>query len=163
MSAVIYTRPPNRLGKLLSAPGGRKLSQAVEEAQANLESIREQVTSEVDTALARLRESAAAASAGVPDAAAWGQVYAQAAAISGLAGLCGLAQLGQVAYNLCELADRYIERESWNVAAVAAHIDTMTLLRAAGLPDESAEGEALLEGLKTLVRRAEAQAGEAQH
>ncbi|MBI1199072.1 MAG: hypothetical protein GC203_14530 [Phenylobacterium sp.] len=159
MSAVIYTRPPNRLGKLLAAPGGRKLSDAVSEAQANLDSIRDQVTGEVDVALSRLRESVAAASMVDGGAEARADVYAHATAIAGLAGLCGLGQLGQVAYNLCELADCYIERQAWNSAAVAAHLDTMTLLRMAGLPDGSPEGVALLEGLKSLVRRVDASAG----
>jgi uncharacterized alpha-E superfamily protein len=153
MSAVIYTRPPNRLGKLLAAPGGRKLGQAVSEAQANLDSIRDQVTGEVDAALSRLRDSVAAAAPADADAGARTDVYVQATAIAGLAGLCGMGQLGQVAYNLCELADAYIERKSWNAAAVSAHLDTMALLRGANLPEGSAEGEALLEGLKALVRR----------
>lgn len=159
MSAVIYTRPPNRLGKLLSAPGGRKLTDAVSEAQANLDSIREQVTGEVDVALSRLRESVTAASMADSGAQARADVYAHATAIAGLAGLCGLGQLGQVAYNLCELADCYIERGAWNAAAVAAHLDTMTLLRVAGLPEGSPEGEALLQGLKSLVRRVDPTAG----
>lgn len=156
MTAVIYTRPPNRLGKLLTAPGGRKIAAALAEAEANLAAMRAQVTGEVDAALERLRQAAMLAAAADPDACS--DVYAHASAIAGFSGLCGLVHLGQVAFNLCELTDRYIEGGVWNTAAVGAHLDTMALLRHADLPADSAEGKAVLEGLKALVRRAEEQA-----
>jgi hypothetical protein len=157
MSAVSYIRRPNRLGKLISTPGGRKLDEALAEAQANLETLRPGMLAEVDGALERLRSAA-----GRMDAQGHAEVYASASAIVGFAGLCGLTRLGEVAYNLCELSDRYIDAGTWNAAAIAAHIQTMGVLRAADLPDDSPEAEAVLEGLKALVRRAEEQAARAE-
>lgn len=156
MSSVSYIRRPNRLGKLISTPGGRKLGEAVARAEANIETLRPGLLAEVDGALERLR-----AAAGRADAQGRSEVYACAASIVGFAGLCGLTRVGEVAYNLCELSDRYIDAGTWNAAAVAAHIQTMGVLRAANLPDDSAEAAAVLEGLKSLVRRAEEQADRA--
>ena len=157
MSSVSYIRRPNRLGKLISTPGGRKLGQAVAMAEANIETLRPGMLAEVDEALARLREAA-----GRTDAASRTDVYNRAMAIVGFAGLCGLTRVGEVAYNLCELSDRYIEAGAWNEAAIAAHIQTMGVLRVANLPEDSKEAEAVLEGLKTLVRRAEERAAAAE-
>lgn len=153
MSSVSYIRRPNRLGKLISAPGGRKLSEAVAKAEANLEVLRPGMMNEVDGALERLRDAAAR-----NDIAARSDVYNCATAIVSFAGLCGMKRLGEVAYNLCELSDRYIEAGVWNAAAIGAHIQTMGVLRMANLPEDSPEAEAVMEGLKTLVRRAEEKA-----
>lgn len=157
MSAVSFTRRPNRLGKLISTPGGRKLGEAVAKAQAGIETLRPGLLVEVDQALDRLR-----AAAGRTDAAGHAEVYASATAIVGAAGLCGLTRVGEVAYNLCELSDRYIEAGTWNTAAIAAHIQTMGVLRMANLAEDSPEAQAVLDGLKTLVRRAEEKAAAAE-
>lgn len=158
MSSVSYIRRPNRLGKLISTPGGRKLGEAVATAEANINALRPGMLVEIDEALAGLRAAAAR-----DDAQARSAVYNRAAAIVGFAGLCGLTRVGEVAYNLCELSDRYIEAGVWNAAAIAAHIQTMGVLRMADLPEDSPEAQAVLDGLKELVRRAEekAAAGEA--
>ena len=155
--SVSYIRRPNRLGKLVSTPGGRKLEVAVSTAEANIETLRPGMLAEVDEALERLREAA-----GRTDARSRTDVYNRATAIVGFAGLCGLTRVGEVAYNLCELSDRYIEAGTWNEAAIAAHIQTMSVLRMANLPEDSEEAEAVLEGLKTLVRRAEERAAAAE-
>lgn len=157
MSSVNFIRRPNSLGKLISTPGGRKLGEAVAMAESNIDALRPALQAEVDQALDRLRVAA-----GGSDAAAKAEVYACATAIVGAAGLCGLTRVGQVAYNLCELSDRYIEAGVWNEAAIAAHIKTMGVLRIANLPDDSPEAEAVLDGLKTLVRRAEEKAAAAE-
>jgi len=153
MSSVSYIRRPNRLGKLIATPGGRKLDVAVATAEANIESLRPGMLAEVDQALEGLR-----AAAGRDDLAARTEVYNRATAIVGFAGLCGLTRVGEVAYNLCELSDRYLEAGLWNAAAVAAHIQTMGVLRMADLPEDSPEAQAVLDGLKELVRRAEEKA-----
>jgi len=155
--SVSYIRRPNRLGKLISTPGGRKLEVAVSTAEANIETLRPGLLAEVDEALVRLREAA-----GRTDVKARTDVYNRATAIVGFAGLCGLTRVGEVAYNLCELSDRYLEAGTWNEAAIAAHIQTMSVLRTANLPDDSEEAEAVLDGLKTLVRRAEERAAAAE-
>lgn len=153
MSSVSYIRRPNRLGKLISTPGGRKLGEAVATAQANLETLRPGMMHEIDEALEHLRAAAARS-----DAAARAEVYKCANAIVSFAGLCGMKRLGDVAYNLCELSDRYIESGRWNEAAIGAHIQTMGVLRMANLPEDSPEAEAVMEGLKTLVKKAEEKA-----
>ena len=157
MSSVSYIRRPNRLGKLISAPGGRKLGEAVAMAESNISALRPELLNEVDEALERLR-----AAVGRSDAAARTDIYNAATAIVGFAALCGMGRVGEVAYNLCELSDRYIESGAWNAAAIAAHVQTMGVLRMANLPEDSPDAEAVMEGLKTLVRRAEEKAAAAE-
>lgn len=157
MSSVNFIRRPNRLGKMISTPGGRKLSEAVALAQAGIETLRPGLQAEVDDALERLRLASERTGRE-----AHSDVYACATAIVGAAGLCGLSRVGEVAYNLCELSDRYIEAGIWNAAAIAAHIQTMSVLRMANLPDDSPDAQAVLDGLKTLVRRAEERAALAE-
>lgn len=153
MSAASFIRRPNRLGKLISTPGGRKLGEALTAAQANIDTLRPGLLAEVDAALEKLRRAAAR-----DDPRGRSDVYANATAIVGFAGLCGLTRLGEVSYNLCELSDRYLEAGSWNAAAIAAHIHTMGVLRSADMPEDSPEALAVMDGLKTLVRRAEEKA-----
>lgn len=155
MTAVIHTRAPNRLGKLLASPGGITLSAALRGAQVNLDSVADTLLAAVDLSLADLRLAAqtAATAGGSPEGAE--RVYRIAADVAGLAGLCGQARIGEVAYSLCELTDRYISGKRWNLEAVAAHIDVIALLRAANFAEGSAEAAAILDGLQSLVRRAE--------
>lgn len=157
MSAVIYTRPPNRLGQLLSRPGGKRISEAVADAEKNLATLAPLIEAELDEALASLRDAADRAARGGEDAsAAMREVYDRALTIAGTAGLCERARMGEVAYNLCELSDRYIEAGTWNVEAIEAHVNTMTLLRGMDMADKSPEALLVLEALKVLLKRANA-------
>ena len=155
MTAVIYTRAPNRLGKLISQPGGKRRDQAIADSEAALEKIRPELLAEIDEALAQLGDLVAKAAAEIEPRL---EVYARARTIVGFAGLCEKQALGTVAFSLCDLCDHYIEAGVWNAAAVGAHIQTMGVLRIANLPEDSPEAAAVMDGLKTLVRRAEEKA-----
>lgn len=155
MSAVIYTRAPNRLGKLISQPGGKRRDQAIADSEAALEKIRPELLAEIDEALAQLGDLVAKAAAEIEPRL---EVYARARTIVGFAGLCEKQALGTVAFSLCDLCDHYIEAGVWNATAVEAHLKTMIVFRTAPWSEASPEAAAVLEGLREIVRRAEEQA-----
>lgn len=155
MTAVIYTRAPNRLGKLISQPGGKRRDQAIADSEAALEKIRPELLAEIDEALAQLGGLVAKAAAEIEPRL---EVYARARTIVGFAGLCEKQALGTVAFSLCDLCDHYIEAGVWNATAVEAHLKTMIVFRTAPWSEASPEAAAVLEGLREIVRRAEEQA-----
>jgi hypothetical protein len=155
MTAVIYTRAPNRLGKLISQPGGKRRDQAIADSEAALEKIRPELLAEIDEALAQLGDLVAKAAAEIEPRL---EVYARARTIVGFAGLCEKQALGTVAFSLCDLCDHYIEAGVWNATAVEAHLKTMIVFRTAPWSEASPEAAAVLEGLREIVRRAEEQA-----
>ncbi|RAK65380.1 hypothetical protein [Phenylobacterium kunshanense] len=158
MSAVIYTRAPNRLGKLLSQPGGKRRDQAIADSEAALEKIRPELLAEIDGALAQLGDLVGRAA---KELEVRPEVYTQARTIVGFAGLCEKQALGTVAFSLCDLCDHYIEAGVWNATAVEAHLKTMIVFRTAPWSETSPEASAVLEGLREIVRRAEEQAAKA--
>lgn len=155
MSAVIYTRAPNRLGKLLSQPGGKRRDQAIADSEAALEKMRPELLAEIDGALSQLGELVGQAADEVDVRS---EVYAQARTIVGFAGLCEKQVLGTVAFSLCDLCDHYIEAGVWNATAIEAHLKTMIVFRTAPWSETSPEAAAVLDGLREIVRRAEEQA-----
>jgi hypothetical protein len=158
MSAVIFKKAPNRLGKLISQPGGKRRDEAVRDSQAALDKLKPELLAEIDGALAKLSEAVAAASTDVQSQR---EVYVQARTVVGFAGLCEKPALGAVAFSLCDLCDHYIEAGTWNPTAVEAHLKTMIVFRTAPFTETSPEGQAVLEGLREIVRRAEGQAARA--
>lgn len=155
MSAVIFRKAPNRLGKLLAQPGGKRRDQAVADGQANLDRLKPELLAEIDSALAKLSEVIGLAR---EDVASRREVYVQARTIVGFAGLCEKPALGAVAFSLCDFCDHYIEADAWNATAIDAHLKTMIVFRTAPFSEASPEGEAVMEGLREIVRRAEGQA-----
>lgn len=146
---VQYIRRENRLGRLLSKPGGVKITAAITEAEHNLAAIRGETLAEVDRNMELLRRSALA----VDKHSARDEVYAHANVIAGLAGSCGLPDLGRAAYLLCELTDRYLLADTWNRDGVAVCLNALMLLRAQpALADEAYEE--VLNGLAELVAKA---------
>ncbi|PZQ63215.1 MAG: hypothetical protein DI570_09905 [Phenylobacterium zucineum] len=158
MSAVIFKKAPNRLGKLLSQPGGKRRDEAVRDSKAALDKLKPELLAEIDGALATLASAVAAAR---DDVAGRREVYVQARTIVGFAGLCEKEALGAVAFSLCDLCDHYIEAGAWNPTAVEAHLKTMIVFRTAPFSETSPEGEAVMAGLREIVRRAEEQVARA--
>ena len=158
MSAVIFRKAPNRLGKLLSQPGGKRRDEAVAHSQAALDKLKPELLAEIDGALAKLSQVVAAAR---DDVEMRRELYVQARTIVGFAGLCGKEALGAVAFSLCDLCDHYLDAGVWNPTAVEAHVKTMVVFRSAPFTESSPEGQAVMAGLREIVRRAEEQAARA--
>jgi hypothetical protein len=152
MSAVVKHIPyQNRLAKLVRKPGGKRIAEALEDAEANIAALRDEGLEELDRMIAAIFR----AGRGDLTPEAIEAIYVDANQIVGLAGVFGHAAVGSAAFSLCDLLDR-CGHERCDRQAVQVHADTLMLLRNEALsPDQS---QVLLEGLKQVAARAVAAA-----
>ena len=148
---VTLTFRENRLGTKIRKLGGIKADKAVEDAQSNLLTIRDEIVEELDRHLALINEAAERARKDEPGARA--AVYEHAKMIAGLAGNGGLPEAGEAAFHLCELTDLCIMQKTWNVEAVALHLGAMALLRSPAAAGDPALRRSVLDGLAKMSTR----------
>lgn len=153
MSVVKVIPYVNRLARVVSMPGGKRLIDAIADADANLLTIEEPCLEALDATLARIR---LVASQDAPDDDALEDIYQRANEALGLAGLFGLPDLGKAAYSLCELIDSRAEGKGCSPQALAVHVDSLRLLRA-GDAIPAAERDKILAGLSAVVAHGKAQ------
>lgn len=147
--AVRHISYKNRLAKLVQAPGGRRIADAMAEAHANIAALEDIGLAEIDRAIAAVQQAAGAAE---KTPASFDQVYAASNEMTGLAGLFGREDLGKAAHSLCELLDRTGAWERCPPVALRVHVDSLALLRN---PDALSAPElaAILGGLEQVVDR----------
>ncbi len=133
---------------MIREPGGLRVGDALDAAQTNLESIREDCLKAIDARLETLEQLHHQTLAGdrpeLRD-----EIYAQAADIQSVAGVYGLDELGQAAFSLCDLVDRLRSVDRWDRQAVAVHLNALRLFRN---PQPEAAA-AVLEGLQRITGR----------
>jgi hypothetical protein len=147
MSATFST-PPNRLAKMVGSKGVSR-SSAIQQAQANLVSMRDEGVAYINLNLDGL--NAAFLSPTDDQAKQVETLYEFSDSISGTASLFGLADLGKAAYSLCQLLSYSDPEKGFNRAAVKAHLDGMQVLRKAADGGDVAEGKIILRNLSQLV------------
>ena len=148
MSVVRFIPSVNRLAKAMAAPGGKRVAQAIEDAEAGLRELQPPGVEAIDNAMAAIL--AAMAPRGQLTAEMREVVYREANRINALGALFGLAGMGKAAWSLCETIDIIGPGLPSARPAVDAHVRSLQILRAgATLPD--AEGQALLAGLSSLT------------
>ena len=125
---VVTTKVPNLLARELKRPGGLTLEEAVQAADAKLETIRGPVTADVHAKLDRIQALGGELLANRDDAAA-DALYALSNAVASTAGTFGLQAVGDVAFSLCELLDRWRTAQRWDRSALKVHLDSLRLLR----------------------------------
>jgi hypothetical protein len=140
----------NRLAKVVSMPGGKRVGDAVADANANLLTIKEPCLEALDAILARIREIGATGNPGAP---VLEEIYERANEAVGLAGVFGLPDLGKAAYSLCELIDSRPAGEGCSRQALDVHIDSLRLLRL-GDAVPAAERDNMVAGLIAVVSHA---------
>jgi hypothetical protein len=140
-------------------PGGKKLKDALADAERNLESVKADCVSQIDTLVAEIQ--ALASGAGDPDLAARERIYDLANQIVSLAGTFGLAGLGRAAYSLCELIDITLDGGGCPRGEILVHTESLQLLRHAERLGEAGEA-AVLEGLAKIIRHAQGRAVRSQ-
>ncbi len=147
---VTRRRFENRLSKLIKLPGGKTVQEAMDDAEANMESIRDKVLGAMDKKVLQLLDSAAAVTAD-PNPEALTNCYNVANEIFALAGAFGKVQMGEAAYSLCELIDRSREAGKWSAPAFQAHMNALRLMR----HDDTEEGQearkVVLAGLRSVI------------
>lgn len=140
----------NRLAKAIAAPGGKRVGDAVADANANLMTIKEPCLEALDVLLAQIGELSASRD---PDATALNQMYEHANEAIGIAGVFGLPDLGKAAYSLCELIDSRPPGHGVGRRALDVHIDSLRLLRTGDIMPEP-ERAAMVAGLVAVVDHA---------
>jgi hypothetical protein len=148
---VITRRPENRLSKTIWAPGGKSMEKALEDANANLDEVREE---RLDVLRIKLTEIQALGrrcekNAKLSDIRA---LYALSSDVNDIAGVFGLPELGQAAYSLCELLDNLGSRKVWNWPAVQVHLNGLLLLAdPANAPPQARQH--VVDGLRQVCQR----------
>jgi len=150
MSKVRIFFRENPLARMVRGAGGVRFEEAVAQAHANLDSIREDCIAAVDTDIARL-DLLLDRAMHRPDPVALSEAYQRSNAIAGVAGSCGMAELGEAAFSLCELLDRIMHSEGWNAQAAAVHLNAIKLLRSMAGAASGGPGRAVLDGLREVA------------
>lgn len=147
----ILASKPNRLSRLVHQPGGVTMDEAVQAADANLETIREKVVAEIEAIVERMQAVGTILRTG-PDERALEELYTLANSVVGMAGVFGMAALGQVSYSLCDLVDRMRTRKKWDGAAMQVHMDSLRLVRS-GTQGDGDGHRAVIAALRQVVER----------
>ena len=149
MSAATFIAWENRLAKMVREPGGVRIGQALEQAETNLDAIREASLQAMDAQIDEL-DRLCAEGGRKPAEAIKNQIYDVGNDVLAVAGAFDLGELGQAAFSLCELVDRLRMRGQWNQAAIEVHLSAFRLLRN---QEASADHSSVIEGLKGLTER----------
>jgi hypothetical protein len=148
---VITRRPDNRLAKMAWAPGGKAITQALEDAETNVEQGRGEFLSVLRGKLEEIQKLGRQAEQ-QPKSAVVQQLYALSGEVLDLAGVYGMVELGQAAFSLCELLDNLLARKMWNWPAVQVHLNGLLLLAdPANAPPEARQH--VVEGLRQVCLR----------
>ena len=138
----------NKLAKLVRAPGGKTVEQAVKAAETRVESVRLRCM----TSLVEKANQLAAIAAGDRGEGAkqtLDKLYDLSNAIFGVAGAFGLKALAEAACSLCDVVHRFRGGETLNWSAVDVHVDGIRLL-AMGMPEGA---DSILAGLRRVRAR----------
>lgn len=149
MSAVRFVFPKPRLAKLLKLPGGVPVAEALERAQANLDTIRPTCLAEMED-LAGQAEARLQALGEAHDDAGMADLYA--IAVRGIGGgeVCRLPAVDVALTSLCDLLDHLRTARRYDRAAIAVHVQAWRMLLTM---TDGANAEALVDGLKQVSGR----------
>ena len=149
MTAATFIAWENRLGKMVKAPGGVRIGQALDQAGQNLESIQVACLEAMDAQIDEM-EKLCAEGGRQPSDDTKHRLYDLGNDVLAVAGAFDLKELGQASFSLCELVDRLRSRGKWNKAAVEVHLSAFRLLRQ---PDPGGDRSSVIAGLKGLTDR----------
>jgi len=137
--------PPNRLARALNDPSGMLYAQALQRAEANVESIKPAQLAALDAKIVRLRELAPEVGASPENAAVF---YRLAQDVLADAGGVGMTHTSRAAASLCDLLASSASPDRKR-RGVAVHLDALFALRAV-TGETDAVREAILSGLAKL-------------
>lgn len=147
MTRVRKFFPDTRLRRMLNAPGGIRVSQALQQAQQEIAAIRDQYLPALD---AKIDAIGTCAESGEEDQIR--RCYKLANEIFAEAGAFGLNDLSAVCYNLCDLLNQET-RAAVSQNIIKVHVDAMRALRTP--QGEQAElRAAILDGLHRMRAQA---------
>jgi hypothetical protein len=142
--------PEVRLAKLVRKPGGKRISDALVDADAGIAGLRQAIVDDVRTTLTDAQ--AFLARCGDPDAQQMNELYLLVSRPIGTASLCGMAEIDQVLLSLAGLLDILKTGARWDREPVELHLNALALFLSDQAPGADAAGT-IVEGLQKVVRR----------
>ncbi len=142
MGSVVKVIPvKNHLGLLLNKPGGIKREDALEAAEKNIESLREEFVAAIPGEITALEDLFAVANMSGLSAELLTAMLQRASLILTLSGTFGYDLLDTVVRRFCDFASGMLEKGIINIAPVGVHLRAMRLLCPGNteLPREEAE------------------------
>jgi len=149
MSSATFIQWQNPLTKLISAPGGVKVSDSLRLAEKNLAEIRDPCLVDVDNQASQLDQLSSQGGDNPTDEVKR-EIYDRSNEVYAVAGVFGLNDLGAAAFSLCELTDRLRTRGLWSREAVDVHLAAFKLLRNA---EPGADHSSVVNGLEKLTNK----------
>jgi hypothetical protein len=149
LSSVKFVFPKPTLGKLLRAPGGLAVADAMDRTQANLEQLRPECLAELRALIARIEscfEGAAANADGAPVR----ELYALAAQGVGMGAVAGVPGADVALISLCKLVDYLQTQGRWDPAGILVHVRALKFLAVADAAS-LAQADAMLAGLERVT------------
>ena len=148
MSVVRFFAPENRLGKAVAEPGGKKIEDAIADADMQLVMAAAESALKIDEILNGIYK--VAGSSVQPSLK---ELYPLAREVAGLAGIAGLPDLGAGAHTFCCLIEVAEPKGALNNEQMQVSIGVLQLLRH---PERFSEEEraALLENLNAVLEKA---------
>jgi hypothetical protein len=153
MNTVIVRRPVNPLAKLIPAPGGLTMGEALADADARLKGIEDACLVELHGLLAKIHAFAQTLGPS-PAEDQIDVLHGLGNEVLSIAAVAGLPDVGQAAHSLCELVDGLRTRAAWNSSAVKVHLDGLKLLAEPALGLGPEQTQAVVTGLRQVVHRA---------
>jgi hypothetical protein len=150
MSSVRFVFPKHRLAELLATPGGLPVVEALDQARANLETIKPMCRAEL-LALLDLAEAAYGGLGEAFDDAGMADLYGLAVRGVGAGSVCGAPAVDDALTSLCELLDHLRSRQLYDRAAIGVNMRAWRLLVTLDLP--ASGSEPILEGLRKVSAR----------
>lgn len=150
MSAVRFVFPKVRLAEILKTPGGLTVADALERAQANLDTLKPTCVAEL-TALLEFAEAAMDRLDESPDDAGLADLYTIAVRGIGAGAVCSLPAVDEALTSLCDLIDHLRTNGAYDRAALAVHVQSWRLLMNPELPIAAARP--MLDGLRKVSAR----------
>ena len=150
MSVVKWIRKKSRLSQLVDQPGGMTVRKAMEQAQENLSTIRDDCLTAVVEAVTSLE---ALVLKTPTDEGAWlDEVYRLASCVLDSVGPFEMEDVSNAAFSLCDLADRLRSSGRNDQASIQVHVRALRLLLQ--LPKDAVDGRReVLDGLERVVAR----------
>ena len=146
--SAIFTTWKNPLDAMIRAPGGKRIEDALRQAEANLDQIRAPCLADVDLQLDEMERLSNESGAATDDEIKL-EIYRRANDIHAVAGVFGLKDMSAAAFCLCELMDRLRTQGGWSKAAIDVHLSSLRLLRHPIFEDRSG----VVEGLRRLTEK----------
>jgi len=144
--------PEVRLAKLIRAPGGKPVAEAMRDAAAGLETLQSECLARLSTVLDTC-ESLAARADGAFDPAVVRDLYDAVGRTIGVPTACGLGPVDTMLSSLADLLDYLGEQRTWEANAVAVHLRAFRLLLRTESARDTAGTQAILEGLRKVSQR----------